>query len=1206
QDQDFSSDWKKVEAFEKEGLPKSALKVVEEIEANAKKYDVPAQKIKVLLFKSKYALTLEEDAQLKIIDDFRSEIEKNEFPTKNMLESVLANLFWQYFQQNRWQFYNRTKTESKVDPNDFRTWDLQTLFDEIHLHFQASLENGLLAQRTELGLFDDILHTQEDSKIFRPTLFDFLNHNALAFYKTPENQITKPAYKFEISDEKLLSDAMVFSTITIESKDSSSLQLNALKIFQDLTQFHIRDGSPKALADINIERLLFVKQNATFTNKDKLLLEALKVERELHGNNDISALYDFEIANILHQQGQTYNYKTNVEPRWKLKEAIDICNRVISFFPESIGAQKCKVLKNTIETKTLSIRNEDNVPINQVAKVLVNYKNFDQLHFKVFPLTQNQLERFQKIYRKEEQIKFINNLDATKEWSSILKNEHDYQAHSTEIVIPALSNGHYLIFATLKKNDQNTFAFGAIQVTNFALVERKENGQQTYQVINRNDGRPIPGASVNFKNKRQRHGNDKNLNKTLTTDEKGQVVLKGSSNYSNIEVTISKNGEKAVFGNYYFNNRYRDSEVQTRYHAFLFTDRSIYRPGQTVYFKGIGISQTGSDSSLLVDQEVTVTLKDVNYQEIKTAKFKTNDYGSIHGEFILPNGGLTGNFTLEVRAKDIGLYSSTSFSCEEYKRPKFETKFEPVTETYKINDAIVVKGLATAYAGSNITDAKVVYRVHRNVQYPRWFYWYRPWFSSEPQEIAHGETVTNDKGEYEILFKAMPDQSVSKDELPIFHYEITADVTDINGETRSAKTKVNVGYHALTANVGVPEKLDKSEKDHKLTITTKNLNGEFVPAKGQIKIYKLIAPDHVLRPRPWAAPDFPSLSESEFKKLFPYEAYKDEHNSSTLQKGKLVYEKAFDTDKSKEVALGNMKRWDSGQYVIELESEDKFGQEVKDVARTTLFSDDDKTLADSELFGITTDKSEYNSGDKVLVTLASAAAELFVTIDIEKDAKIINSYVVQLNNNKKTITISVTKDDIGGFAIHTSISAFNSYQNGTTPIFVPYPKTDLEIETMTFRDKLQPGTDETWRFKITGPEGEKVSAELLASMYDASLDKFRPHSWNFNPFNRPHYYARLGRNGQRAFQKSGFRVYVPYSNPGNFSQQQYDQLNWFGFHFGIHRPMLLRKMRNADYGEISAQPVAQAQAIEVMADSEADLDEVIIEEGTLAYSTKGP
>ncbi len=146
------------------------------------------------------------------------------------------------------------------------------------------------------------------------------------------------------------------------------------------------------------------------------------------------------------------------------------------------------------------------------------------------------------------------------------------------------------------------------------------------------------------------------------------------------------------------------------------------------------------------------------------------------------------------------LYNSTTISVEEYKRPKFETEFKPVTESYKINDSITINGFAKAFSGANITDAKVVYRVHRKVQYPSWYYWRRPNSNSSSQEITHGESITNNKGEFEIIFKAIPDESASKENLPVFTYEITADVTDINGETRSATTTVKVGYHSLISN----------------------------------------------------------------------------------------------------------------------------------------------------------------------------------------------------------------------------------------------------------------------------------------------------------------------------------------------------------------------------------------------------------------------
>ena len=195
-----------------------------------------------------------------------------------------------------------------------------------------------------------------------------------------------------------------------------------------------------------------------------------------------------------------------------------------------------------------------------------------------------------------------------------------------------------------------------------------------------------------------------------------------------------------------------------------------------------------------------------------------------------------------------------------------------------------------------------------------------------------------------------------------------------------------------------------------------------------------------------------------------------------------MFSEKFDTNKSKELELGSIKRWESGQYIIELESKDKFGQLVKDEARTTLFSDIDDMLADKQLFSITHKKSEYQPNETIDLIIATAAKDVTVFIDVEKDHKIINSYKYKLNNNKQTIRIPVTTKDVGGFAVHYSFSAFNSFQSGTSPISVPYPKTELEIETMTFRDKLQPGTDETWSFKIKGPNGDKVSAELLVQL----------------------------------------------------------------------------------------------------------------------------
>ncbi|TXD82859.1 alpha-2-macroglobulin [Subsaximicrobium wynnwilliamsii] len=1197
QNPDYNKLWAQVLKQENEGLPKSALKIVEQIGIQAKQDDNAPQQIRVMLYKSKYALDLEEDAQLKIIQKFKAEMSTAEAPVKNVLENMLANLYWQYFQQNRYQFYNRSKTETKVDAEDFRTWDLQTLFDDIQLHFENSLKNPKILQQTPIEDFSAILTEQKGSKTYRPTLYDLLSQNALTFYTTTENSISKPAYKFEIDNPDYLKDASTFLQLKITSKDSSSLELNALKIYQDLMQFHQADASPYAFADVDIDRLNFVKSNAIFNEKDSILLNTLQKESDKWNaaKVDVAARYDFEIAKLYYQQGQEYNPTTKPEMRWKLKEAVELCNKVIKNYPNSTGAKMCQNLKAAILTQTIGFTSEKVLPSQSFSRFLVNYSNFNSVDFKAYKVDVTEISSFNQFYNSEDQLKFLKNKAVSTQWTASLKDENDYQSHSTEVEVPKLENGHYIILAKAAGTN-GVFATQTLQVSDFAVIDMSSDSQMIFQIINRNNGEPQRNVSVALRFQNGYNGNF-STNK-LSSDAEGFISInKSQERYMNLSLALSKNDQTGYFDGFYAYNYGRTSENknQTSYKSFLFTDRSIYRPGQTVYFKGIAMKTERGKSSVLADEDVYVTLYNTNDEDIKELEFKTNAFGSISGEFILPNGGLNGNYYLEFDSNsgNADMFSEHYFSVEEYKRPKFETSFKPVTETFKVNDSVTLNGTALAYAGSNITDAKVVYRVTRKVQYPRWYYWYRPWFNSEPQEITHGETSTNAKGEFEISFKAQPDESVDKETLPIFNYEITADVTDLNGETRSATTIVNVGYHALVASITVAEQLDKAKKDHKLSIDTKNLNGEFVAAEGSIKIYKLQAPERVLRQRAWEAPDYQLMSAEVFINKFPHEAYEDEANPAHWKKGKLVFESTFDTAKSKDIELGKIKNWESGLYSIELESTDKFGQLVKAEARTTVFSDDDKTVADNQLFTIKTNRDSYSEDENVELTLGSAAKDLRVTVRVEKDQKLFKTFIVPLSNTKKTIAIPVTKADLGGFIITYSLAAFNSFEGAKLRINVPYPKTDLEIETITFRDKLQPGTDETWSFKIKGPKGDEVSAEVLASMYDASLDQFKPHDWSFSPIYKPQYNSGFELNARQSFGVDPFRVYNQSRNYPYYSHQSYDQLNWFGFYFGQGRNYMTRALGGRVAG---VQMVADETEIEEtsMLESNANLDEVVV------------
>ncbi len=1192
---DYQNEWKKVQTFDQQGLPKSSLEVIETIYNKAKKEKNDNQTIKAFLYKSKYLLTLEENAQLTIISDIKKEIDESEFPKKNILESILANLYWQYFQQNRWKFYNRTKTSSKVDQKDFRTWDLETLFAEVHLHYQKSIKNGVLAQQTDLKKFDNILHKEEGSKKYRPTLYDFLIHNALDFYKTPETNITKPSYAFTINDNKYLQEHKAFSSLKIETQDSLSLQYNALKLYQNLIKFHSRNKNIDALTEANLERIKFVATNTVFVDKNEALLQCLLAEQKKIESHVSSGLYGYEIAKTYRDQGNSYIPKENETHQWKFKDALAICDAVINKFPNSRGSNKCLALKSQILQKGLNIKTEKYVPILKPSRVLISYKNLEKLYFKAFKITLTQLESLNRLYKVPEKIQFINNLQVSKSWEAKLRNEKDYQTHTTEILVPKMDHDTYLILASESQDLSNNkmFSFGDVQITNLALVENKTPRKTIYQVLDRNNGAPISNAKIHLTtDKQRRHGNNQ-LDKVLTTDDKGQASIEVSSYLYNIDALVTYQNDEALFKGYYLNQSYNpEGENKTRNTTFLFTDRSIYRPGQTVYFKGIMMSSNGKDQfTVSPNQSATVTLRDVNNQEVKILNFRTNEYGSYSGEFILPSSGLTGIYTLQTNT-----YETTSISVEEYKRPKFETTFNPVTKTYKLNDNIKLTGTATAYAGSAISDAKVVYKVHRQVRYPSWCYWY-PRHSSESQEITHGETKTNEKGEYSIDFKAIPDLNVSKKDAPVFNYEITADVTDINGETRSSSTIVNVGYHSLIASITINSIIDKIQNDNTLSITTKNLNNELIGSSGTLKIHKLEAPNKPLRSRPWKAPDYKSFKKDEFNTLFPHEAYDNEHDYRTWKKGKLVFEKPFSTlagknneKGSQDLSLGTIKSWESGKYIIELFTKDRFGQEVKDIRYTTVYSQQDKTSTDNQLFEISTNKDSYTIGDEAIVKFSSASEDITITVDIEKNYKIIDTKLIKLSKNSKTIKIPVLKEDLGGFSVSYSYGNYNSYTNGAVTISVPYEPTELSLKTKTFRDKLQPGQDETWSFTFEGPKGAKVSAELLASMYDVSLDQFKSHEWYFHPINRPVYSILSRRNANQSYGITAFRLQNLNTINHHYNEPGFDRLNWFGLYFGQQFYGIRSKSRRNPRLEQAA-PMMMKSAAEGAPQDDAELEE---------------
>jgi hypothetical protein len=339
---DYKSAWKTVDSLEQQGLTRSALVVVEEIYEASKKDNNQPQFIKSVFYKLKYGNYIEEDSHVKIVNDVKAEIDSADFPANAILESILANIYWQYYQNNRWRFQQRTETVN-FDNDDFQTWDLSRLIREIVKYYQASLEESDKLKKIPIKEFEDILvYGTTEHSYLRQTLYDLLAHQALAFFVNDEASVTQPVYKFELKSDEDFSPAEDFVDINYTTKDSLSLKFYAIQLYQLLIAFHLDDKEKDALIDVDLARLNFVRSESVNSQKDSLYFNAIVEMEKQYKDVPYSSLISFNIAQFHYNEGAKYDPNGSDNYKWEIKKALEICNSTIEKYPDTeyITAEK--------------------------------------------------------------------------------------------------------------------------------------------------------------------------------------------------------------------------------------------------------------------------------------------------------------------------------------------------------------------------------------------------------------------------------------------------------------------------------------------------------------------------------------------------------------------------------------------------------------------------------------------------------------------------------------------------------------------------------------------------------------------------------------------------------------------------------------------------------------------------------------------------
>lgn len=1111
----YTDQWKKVERLAKKNRPGSAYEETKRIYEQAKKDQQDVQLIKALVYMSGLLSDSWAKNKLYSIRELEKEIINSRQPARSILQSMLAEAYWSYFQEVRWKIYYRSKTED-IKSYDVETWDLTRFHEKISELFMASVQEEKLLQSLSLDEYQPIL-AAGNARVLRPTLYDLLAGRAFDYFRNDERELTKPGYSLDLDTESAFAPVQEFIDKLDGADETAGGQHPALLILRKLLSFHLHDNNPAALIDADINRISFLRSRSANSNSEQLYLSALTRITEQYPDHPATAQAFYLLASYYENNGNKWKPFGTDEFRFDKIKAKAIAEKIVQQERESEGKANCANLLSRMTLPNIEFQTEEvNIP-GKPFRVFINYSNTPVIYLRVLPYKTEYLEQSEEGGFKNTLL----NAKPLREWEQTLPSSEDMQPHSAEIKAEALAPGRYFLLASTNKDftgKKTTVATHDFYVTNISYISREDD----YFMLNRDNGQPLAGATVQVWEKLYDYKTQK-LNKvkgnTYTTDSNGYfrlqlITVNQQNRYYNNPVLFDINyGQDHFFRDddsrpLYYGRRYNSPPAITDTSAFLFTDRSIYRPGQVLYFKGIVLEKdsTGRSGTVLKNYSATVILQNANRQKTDSIPVTTNEYGSFSGQFNLPASGLTGEFSIYIRNPR----GSTTFRVEEYKRPKFAVTFENVKGSYKVNDTIAVAGAAKAFAGNAIDGAAVKYRV---VRYPRLIYeWYfrnksRPLLREK--EIASGILTTDEQGKFIVSFKAHPDPEIDKDLDPLFEYVVYADVTDINGETRSAEKKINAGYTALRITHALESSVSL-KKMNELPVSTENMNGEFVPAVLTVKIYRLRDENRLIRERLWQRPDQFVMSKADYTSYFPEDEYDNESDPENRIPEKLIIEQSQPTTENRKWPLTlSSQPFSSGYYLVEMTVKDKDGTLIKDRKFIELYTDEEKQLSNPHYLR-TANAGSIEPGDTAYARIGSSADNLFIIQLISRGTAFLKPQsdhysFLRLNNENRTIGFTATENDRGGYGVGWIFIKHNRVYKAEQYIGVPWSNKELNIEYLTYRDKTEPGSKETWKIKISGLKKEKAAAELLAGMYDASLDQLYPHSWT-KPFPWSDYY----------------------------------------------------------------------------------------------------
>ena len=1081
---DYDTAWIEVEKLIDSGLPKSALNKIEEIYKVASDEENDPQFAKSIIYLSRVSIQTDENGIEKAIQRLELIIKSIDRPVRYISASYLAELYQNYFDNYRWEISQRSELMGEQSA-DFKTWSTQQFLTTIEKWYLFSIENKK-SINIPIEEYKIILNKYDREAFdFRPTLYEVLADRVFHFYNIYGIYWGEQAQSFRIDQSWYFSPVDTFINKEIPSIDKISAKYKLLNLYQDVLRTQISAKNFSALADYDIGRLEYVHSNSTLEDKDSLYINSLDYLAEKTNKIPFHSEIAAKLATFL--LSQTDDSLANVK-------VIKICDDAIKLYPKSTGAGKCRNLINTIKQPFGQLYGESVYPACHQMIFALDYNNIGSAEIETVKLGND----FDEIIRKgdqEEIRKYLVNAKKVNTISLKLNSSSLFRSQRMEFSHDKLPFGQYALILSTNKNSQEIFQYLIFNISDLAYITYHADKKRVIIVSDRTSGKSVKGVKVTLMSQNYNPGNRQYEfvpTGDFVTDSEGKVTINNHLE-QNIKIKLSYKKDILDLNQYHYNyKRYENSETNF---AEFFTDRSIYRPGQIVFFKAILLKKDKNQiPSILPNKSVDVILRDANYQEIAKQSLVSNDFGSVNGSFTIPLGKLNGIFSLSIQSESI--YGQKNIRIEEYKRPTFEVLADPFKGEFRLNDSIKVSGKAMTLAGSSVDGANVNYKIVRMARFPSWGWWWRMPYPSAEFLISQGETITDAEGKFAFSFKSLPDLKVEKKSNPVFSYRVEIDITDQNGETRSTSTVVSAANNSFSLTTNMKKEQDLESMDD-LKIKATNTNGQTLVVKGSLKIFLLEEAKFVQINKYWdGKTDYP-IPMKMAEKYFPQYPAGPETDVSSWKIEKQVFKSDFNTLDSFQIKS----ILTHGVYKIEIESKDKNGDKITAEQYMIVSNFSANKFPKTSYVFFRTNQEVLEPGEVFKLSMGATEKAATVHILFEKDGRALLEKTICVDK-KGEINFPVTENHRGGFNVKLTYILSNRVFSKDYYVDIPWTNKQLSITFNTFRDKTLPGSQEEYSIKISGPKQDKIAAEMVASMYDASLDQFESHEW------RKEYYPR--------------------------------------------------------------------------------------------------